>query len=74
MPGFGLARMMTPVSRLCDAKARNTAERTLKPVVATIPGSDRRFREALEGSALCIGLRERQAAAVSDYLKRKRRF
>ncbi|MEQ9322506.1 MAG: M1 family aminopeptidase, partial [Polyangiaceae bacterium] len=62
MPSFGVARMVAPVRRVCSKPQRDEAERALTPVVAQIGGSDRRLREALEGSAVCIDLRERQAA------------
>ena len=74
MPSFGVARMVAPVRRVCSKPQRDEAERALTPVVAQIGGSDRRLREALEGSAVCIDLRERQAAAVSAHLQKRRRF
>lgn len=74
MPSFGVARMVAPLRRVCSAAERDAANKALTPVVAEIGGSDRRLREALEGSAVCIDLRARQAAAVSAHLDKRRRF
>jgi len=73
-PGFGAARMMSPVRRLCDAAARNAASNSFEPVAAKLPSLPRRLREALETADLCIDLRSREAKAVTSYLKSRKRF
>ena len=70
-PGFGTARMVSTVRRLCDAGSRGAAERALTPVLEGLGSSRRRLSEALETAELCIDLRSRQAAAVTKYLKRR---
>ena len=74
MPSFGVARMVAPLRRICTSSERDEAERALTPVMAQLGGSDRRLREALEGSAVCIDLRARQASEVSAHLMKRRRF
>jgi len=71
-PGFGAARMIGSLRRLCDPAARAAAARAFAPMVKEIPGADRRLREALETADLCIDLRGRQATAASDHLARRR--
>ena len=66
-PGFGTARMLGVLRRLCDAGARRKAAAAFSPMVAKM-GSDRRLREALENADLCIDLRARQAKEVTKYL------
>ena len=71
-PGFGVARMIGAVGRLCDRSARDAANDSFAPKMKALLGSDRRLREALEKADLCIDLRSRQAPAVSAYLESKR--
>jgi cytosol alanyl aminopeptidase len=73
IPGFGLARMMSTLRRICDAGERTAAEAVFEPHLPKI-GSDRRFREAIEHAGLCIDLRGRQAAAVQRYFATTRTF
>jgi alanyl aminopeptidase len=73
-PGFGVARMVATIRRLCDGKARNAAANAFKPIIDTLRGSDRRLREAIENADMCIDLRRRQANAVTAYLEKKKRF
>ncbi|HZO14237.1 MAG TPA: ERAP1-like C-terminal domain-containing protein, partial [Polyangiaceae bacterium] len=67
-PGFGVSRLMQPLRRVCEAEVRAEAARKFEPLVQEIGGLDRRLREALEGAALCVNLRARQARKVSAYL------
>jgi alanyl aminopeptidase len=71
-PGFGVARMMYPLRRICDAPARDASRKAFEPIVRELGGLDRRLRQALENASLCIDLRSRQAAAVSSYLEARR--
>ncbi|MBW2453406.1 MAG: ERAP1-like C-terminal domain-containing protein [Deltaproteobacteria bacterium] len=73
-PGFGAARMIGAVRRLCDPAERAAAGRAFGTTVQSIPGAARRLREALEAADLCIDLRQRQATAASDHLARRRRW
>jgi aminopeptidase N len=73
MPGFGVSRLLGPIHRLCDDNSQKAAGAAFAPVVARFGGS-RRLQEALDSAALCIDLRGRQAAAVADYLEKKKRF
>jgi aminopeptidase N len=74
MPGFGVARLIAPVRRLCEPTARDRAEAQLRPAIRKIGASERRLDEALQAADLCIDLRRRQASSVSVYLQQKRRF
>ena len=71
IPGFGAARMVGVLRRLCDRGARRKAASAFTPMVTKM-GSDRRLREALEHADLCIDLRSRQAKDVSSYLRQWR--
>jgi alanyl aminopeptidase len=73
-PGFGAARMIGSIRRLCDPAARTSAASAFAATVKQIPGADRRLREALETADLCIDLRDRQATAASNHLARRRRW
>ncbi len=73
LPGFGVARLLRPIRRLCDQRLRDDAARALAAPVAELAGSDRQLREALDAADLCIDLRRRRARATGESL-RKRRF
>jgi len=74
LSGFGVTRMVASLRQLCDAKEVEAAARAFEPMVEKMGGSKRRLREALENAELCVDLRARQAAAVSNYLRKKRSF
>jgi aminopeptidase N len=71
-PGFGAARMVGSVRRLCDDRSIRAAGKALSPIVRKIGASERRLQEALQAASLCVDLRKRQAAAASRYLQKKR--
>ena len=74
MPGFGAARMVGSVRRICDSATRAEAAEKIGAAIEKLKRPGRRLKEALESSALCIDLRGRQAARATAYLKKKRRF
>ncbi len=74
VPGFGVARMLGAVGRLCDAAQRSSAEQSLGAQLDKLGRSRRRLDEALETASLCLDLRDRQAAATTAYFKKNVRF
>ncbi len=74
MPGFGFARMVASASHICDAQARASADKTLGAAITKMGRSKRRLDKALERSALCIDLRDRQASAATAYFAKRRRY
>ena len=74
IPGFGVARMMGVLGRICEPARRDAARATFEPIVARLGGTGRRLDMALDAADLCIDLRRRQTDAVTSYLLARRRF
>jgi len=74
IPGFGVARMVSTLRRVCDEQERAAAEQSFDKAMEKMAGSRRRLDEALEKAAMCIDLRGRQAEAVTKYLSTTKKF
>ena len=71
-PGYTAGRLLSAVGKLCDRASLDAASKALTPIVKELGRGERRLREALENAEVCITLRERQAGAVSTYLRKRR--
>jgi cytosol alanyl aminopeptidase len=70
MPQSGLQLMARAVSRICTSSLRKRAAESLKGP-ALRHGAERRLNEALERSAQCISMAQRQGPAIQRYLRRR---
>jgi puromycin-sensitive aminopeptidase len=70
-PRFLFERLVTSLGALCDEELRREVAAFFANPAHRVEGAERAVRQADEGIGLCVSLKRREGAALSDWLRRR---